>query len=284
MDVALIVRNRLKELGLEQKDLALAAQVTESYISQLLARKKLAPAPGRTQLYEKMGAFLRLPVDELSKLADHERREGQKKRVGESPGALFQDCRELILRKCAAGRQAEVRRIFEKDPFGEFERLVTQQLFEVAKGTAEQEQKREGWLQRMAQANGRSCEEAQRSIVDCLGNEVFTVSIQPCVSLVDALVESWDVDLKTFAMSISLNSDLSQGGFRRIEFVQTGTEAQATMEPGLAEFLRDSLLSGDATYEEIRFLKSLRLGARQPTAIYYYRELQNLRDPLHFRL
>ena len=38
MDVPLIIRHRLNELGLEQKDLAAAAQVTESYISQLLAR------------------------------------------------------------------------------------------------------------------------------------------------------------------------------------------------------------------------------------------------------
>jgi predicted transcriptional regulator len=41
MDVCLVIKGRLKELGLEQKDLAAAAQVTESYISQLLTRKKL---------------------------------------------------------------------------------------------------------------------------------------------------------------------------------------------------------------------------------------------------
>ena len=46
MDVSLLIRHRLKELGLEQKDLAAAAQVTESYISQLLARKKAPPVAG----------------------------------------------------------------------------------------------------------------------------------------------------------------------------------------------------------------------------------------------
>jgi transcriptional regulator with XRE-family HTH domain len=40
VDVPLVIRRRLKELGLDQKDLAAAAEVTESYISQLLARKK----------------------------------------------------------------------------------------------------------------------------------------------------------------------------------------------------------------------------------------------------
>ena len=48
MDVCLVIKRRLEELGLEQKDLASAAEVTESYVSQLLARKKLPPAPERT--------------------------------------------------------------------------------------------------------------------------------------------------------------------------------------------------------------------------------------------
>lgn len=61
MDVPVVIRHRLKELGLDQKDLAAAAQVTESYISQLLARKKAPPAPDRTDIYDKMGRFLRLP-------------------------------------------------------------------------------------------------------------------------------------------------------------------------------------------------------------------------------
>jgi hypothetical protein len=37
VDVSQLIRHRLDELGLEQKDLAAAAQVTESYISELLA-------------------------------------------------------------------------------------------------------------------------------------------------------------------------------------------------------------------------------------------------------
>lgn len=39
MDISLVIRHRLDEPGLDQRDLASAAQVTESYISQLLARK-----------------------------------------------------------------------------------------------------------------------------------------------------------------------------------------------------------------------------------------------------
>src|SRR5438876_11606219 len=95
VDVSLLIRQRLKELGLDQKDLAVAAQVTESYISQLLTRKKAPPAPGRTDIYDKMGKFLDLPVGELSKLADAQRQEELKKRVAEPPRPLFKECREL---------------------------------------------------------------------------------------------------------------------------------------------------------------------------------------------
>jgi hypothetical protein len=41
-------------------------------------------------------------------------------------------------------------------------------------------------------------------------------------------------------------------------------------------------LRGDATPEEIAFLKQLHFRRKRPTPLYYYRELQNLRDPLHF--
>ena len=131
MDVSLLIRHRLKELGLEQKDLAAAAQVTESYISQLLARKKAPPAPGRTDIYEKIGRVLGLPTGELSSLADLQRKEELRKRVVEPPRPLFKECRELILRKCDPAQQKELRSIFEKEPFGELESLVTQKLLDV---------------------------------------------------------------------------------------------------------------------------------------------------------
>jgi transcriptional regulator with XRE-family HTH domain len=70
MDISLVIRHRLEELGLEQRDLARAAQVTESYISQLLARKKAPPSPDRTDIYAKLGKLLKLPNGELAKLAE----------------------------------------------------------------------------------------------------------------------------------------------------------------------------------------------------------------------
>jgi len=68
---------------------------------------------------------------------------------------------------------------------------------------------------------------------------------------------------------------------RRFEFAEQEPPQPAAMEPGLEQFLRDASLSGSVTEEEIAFLKGLKLRSKRPSAIYYYRELQNLRDPLH---
>ena len=281
MDVSLLIKQRLKELGLDQKDLAAAAEVTESYISQLLARKKAPPAPGRTDIYEKIGRALRLPIAEISNLAEQQRKEELRKKVAEPPPPLFKECRELILRKCDPAMRDEVRRIFEKAPFGELERLVTQKLLDVAQGVAKDELRSEEWLRLMAQLGNRSYEQVRVAILEFLDAEVFNVSVENCIACLDPMIDSWDIDLKTFGMRVVPNPRLAADGLKRFEFAEQAP-GPAAMEPGLAQFLKDASLSGDVTEEEIEFLSALKLRGKQPTPIYYYRELQNLRDPLHF--
>src|SRR6058998_902628 len=117
MEISLVIRRRLKEMGLEQRDLAIAAQVTESYISQLLTRKKAPPAPDRTDIYEKIERFLKLPAGELAKLAALQRREELKKRLADQPTPLFKEIRQLVLRKCRPDKEKQLRALFEKQPF-----------------------------------------------------------------------------------------------------------------------------------------------------------------------
>ncbi|MGH7253870.1 MAG: helix-turn-helix domain-containing protein, partial [Nitrospiraceae bacterium] len=92
-----------------------------------------------------------------------------------------------------------------------------------------------------------------------------------------------DIDLATFDMEIALNRRLVPGPLKKFEFVERKPEPLFDEEPGLTAFLRDPALGGDATEEEIEFLKNLRFTRKRPTPLYYYRELQNLRDRLHFR-
>ncbi len=282
MDVSLLIRRRLEEFGLEQQDLAHAAQVTESYISQLLTGKRAPPAPNRTDIYDKMDKFLKLPSGELAKLADHQRKEQFRRDLGDEPAPLLGDVRELILRKCSPATERHVRAVFEKQPFGELERLVTQKLLDVVKGLAQQELENESWLRTVAELGGRSYEAMRVLVLEFLDTDIFHVSSENCVSFLDPLIESWDIDLATFALEIVLNDRLVAGNVKKFEFIELESEQHFIEEPGFKGFLQDWSLSGTATPEEVEFLKRLKFHGRRPTPLYYYRELQNLRDPLHF--
>jgi hypothetical protein len=282
MDVSLVIKQRLGELGLDQKDLASAIQVTDSYISQLLTRRKAPPAPGRTDIYDRMGEFLKLPAGKLSKLADIQRQEELKKRVAEPPRPLFKECRELVLRKCEPERHREVSRIFEKEPFGELERLVTQKLLDVAQGVAREELRNEEWLRLIAQSSHRSYEQMRVAILEFLDTDVFNISIENCVLFLDPMIDTWDIDMKTFGMEVVLNPRLAPASLKRFEFVELEPPQPLEIEPGFEQFLNDKSLSADITEEEIEFLKTLKFKEKRPAPLYYYRELQNLRDPIHF--
>ena len=283
MDVSFVIRQRLEAFGLEQRELARAAQVTESYISQLLTRRKAPPAPSRTDIYEKMDRFLKLPSGELARLADLQRKEELKRVLGEEPTPLFREVRELILRKCHPDREAHIRAIFDKQPFGELERLVTQRLLDVLQALAKQELENDYWLRMVADLSSRSFEEMRVIVLEFLDTDVFHLTREQCTSFLDPLIESWDIDLATFALDIVLNARVVSGHAKRFEFVQLEPDQLAGEEPGLTEFLRDPALSGTATEEEVEFLKRLRFKGKRPASLYFYRELQSLRDPLHFR-
>jgi hypothetical protein len=283
MDIPLLIRHRLKELGLEQRDLANAAQVTESYVSQLLGRKKAPPASNRTDIYEKMEQLLKLRSGELAKLADIERQEDSKRKLAEPPKPLLKEVRELVLRKCKPEKVAVIKAIFEKQPFGELERLVTQKLLDVVKRIARSELENENWMHLAARLSNHTYEDTRVTILEFLDTDVFDVSIQNCVSFLNPLIESWDIDLKTFAMEIILNRRMAPGHPQKYGYVELEPEPAINPEPGLTDFLKNETLSSTATEEEIDFLKKLHFKGRHPTALYYYRELQNLRDPLHFQ-
>jgi len=282
MEISLVIGRRLKEMGLDQRDLARAAQVTESYISQLLTRKKAPPAPDRTDLYDKLGKVLKFPDGELARLAGLQRREALKKRLGDTPTPLFKEVRELILRKCSPAKAKHLRPIFEKQAFGELERLVTQKLLDVVKRLAREELQNERWVRLVARLSHKRYEQMRVLVLEFLDTDIFNLSAEQCVVFMDPLIESWDIDLATFGVEIVLSRRVAREPLKKFEFMERGPETPAVDEPGLKNFLKDPALGGTATGEEIEFLRKLRFNGKRPTALYYYRELQNFRDPLHF--
>ena len=241
MDVAFVIRERLLELGLEQRDLARAAHVTESYVSQLLTGKKAPPAPNRTDIYDRMDRFLKLRPGELARVAELARKEELQRELGGRLEPLLPHVREFIFRTCRPEQAKQIRAIIERQSFGELERLVARKLLDVGG----------------------------------LAVDILHVTARH-IELLAARIESWEIDLATFTLEIVLRRGAER--VRRFAFVERDAEAQ----PGLQKFLADRSLSGTATPQELEFLTSLRFQGRHPTALYYYRELQNLRDPLHF--
>jgi transcriptional regulator with XRE-family HTH domain len=284
MDVSQLIQQKLTELGLDQRHLADAAQVTESYISQLLSRKKMPPAPERTDIYDKLGRALKLPAGKLAGLADLQRRQELKKKIQSPPVPLLRELRELLLQKCKAAKRNPVRAIFEKEPFGELERLITQKLLDVVKALAKKELERENWLRIVARESNRSYKQMRVAVLEFLDADVFNITPESCIAFVDPLIVSWDIDLASFSLEIVLNRRVAPGRLKRFEFIEKEAVENSVQEPGLRTFLKDRSVSGEATREEIEFLQQLRFkDGRRPTALYYYRELQSLRDPLHFR-
>ena len=282
MDVVELIGIRLKDLGYEQRELAAAVRVTPSFISQLLKRKKMPPSPSRTDIYRKIERVLKIPAGDLSKLAELQRKDELKRRFDYPSLPLFGEVRELVLSKCKRNQQEELRHIFEKEPFGEIERIVTQKLLDAAKGITKQGWNDENWLRLVARANHKSYEEMRVIVLEFFDSDIFTLSIQNSIYFLKPLIKSWDIDLRTFNMNIVLTPTLGEERLRRFAFVEMEPESQVEDEPGLRDFLRDRLLCRDITDEEVKFLKKLRLIEKRPNALYYYRELQNLRDPLHF--
>ena len=238
MDFALFVRRRLKKLGLEQRDLASAAHVTESYISQLLTGKKAPPSSQREDLYGRMETFLKLSKNELANLAAFQRREQLTRMLGGPPEPLFKAVRQLILRKCVLPKKRQISAIFERHHFGELERLVTQKHVDVGQEVAKSQLKNAEWLRDVARLSKRSQAQMRAIIQEFMGEDVFSGSIENCVPFLDPLLESWDIDLATFGMEIVLNRQLAPAHLKRFAFVEQETEPDLGRE---LQNLRDPL-------------------------------------------
>src|SRR6266542_350878 len=195
MDVPLLIRNRLTALGIEQRDLAAAAQVTESYVSQLVTGKKAPPAPERTDIYDKMERALRLPPGRLATLADLQRKEALKQQLAGPPAPLLKTVRDLVLRTCVPQTARAIRPLFEREPFGALERFVTQRLLDVVKQAAKEQLEDERWLRRVTRRTGRSYEQMRVVVLDFLETDLFNISPDHAATFLAPLIESWDIDL-----------------------------------------------------------------------------------------
>ena len=150
------------------------------------------------------------------------------------PRPLFEEFRRLILRKCVAAKRKQITTIFEREPFGELERFVTQKLLDVAKRVVQEELADDKWIHRVAGVSKRRQRDAV-SILEFLDTDVVHVSVENCISFLDPLIESWDIEFESFGMEIVLNRRLTRRHRRKFQFREAEPEAPFGMEPALKE-------------------------------------------------
>ena len=105
-----------------------------------------------------------------------------KRKLADPPAPLFKDVREVILRKCDRGKEQILRSMFEKEPFGALERLVTQKLLDVVKRVTKEESDDENWLRLVARLSSRSYEEMRVIVIEFLDTDLFNVSAENCIT------------------------------------------------------------------------------------------------------
>ena len=160
--------------------------------------------------------------------------------------------------------------------------LSAQALLYVAKRVAKRELQDSQWIHRVARITRQTYEDARVLVLNFLDRDVFHISNEKCMIFLESLVRRWDIEFDTFSMEVALNRHLTDGCLKKLEIREAEPEKPEAVEPGLLEFLEDKTLSAGISDDEIAFLKRLSLNGQRPSRFYYYRELQNLRDPLNF--
>src|SRR2546422_11770824 len=85
----------------------------------------------------------------------------------------------------------------------------------------------------VAQLSGRSYEEMRVIVLEFLDTDIFHLSRENCVAFLDPLIESWDIDLATFALDIVLNPRAVSGHVRRFASFQRGSRAGVVEATGI---------------------------------------------------
>lgn len=198
-----LMHRRLRELQRTPRELAEAAHVPEAYIADLLAGRRQPPAPGRTDVYERMTRFLRLHRNDLS-ICAHAERAGQNGRPRRR--RLGTRVRELLLELCEPGKARLLDRRLAKPGGTALESLIAQRLLEVAQGFVRRQLDDEVGIRVAAGREGCSYLERRMRLLEFL--DVTAESLTPAhhEAFVRPRIASWDIDLETQATRIVLRT------------------------------------------------------------------------------
>jgi len=203
--VSQLMRRRLRELKRTPRELAEAVQVPETYIADLLAGRRRPPAPGRTDVYERMTKFLRLHRNDLSTCAGAERA-GTSLRGRRAGRRLDTRVLDALLELCAPAKARPLARRLGSKHGPELEQLIVQRILEVTQGFVRRQLDDEVGIRVAANREGCSYLEMRMRLLEFLDTTPQSVTPADLDEFVRPQVGTWDLDLETQAMRIVLRT------------------------------------------------------------------------------
>ncbi len=197
--VSQLVRRRLRELKRSPRELAEAVNVSEEYMSDLVAGRRRPPAPGRTDLYVPMAKFLRLHRNDLPTCARVER--AAERTGARQPHPLVW---KRLLELCDAVRQRAIARRAAKPDGTELEAVIVGRLLGVAQGFVARQLEDEVGLRIAATRDGCTYLQARMRLLEFLDATHDSITPRDCEEFIAPRITGWDMDLEAGAMRIVL--------------------------------------------------------------------------------
>jgi hypothetical protein len=195
----LVVR-RLRQLKRTPGELAAAARVSETYITELMAGRRRAPAPG-SDVYVTMGKFLGLHRDDLPSCARAER-------AAERPGQRrpSPEVRRLVLELCDPQQARTITRRLARPEGAELEWVIVSRLLEVARGFVIRKLEDEVGMRVAAGREGRAYLDVRMRLLEFLDAVPDSVTTADCEDFLRPRIATWAIDLESRTMRIQLRS------------------------------------------------------------------------------
>ena len=194
--VGALLRRRLREIKRTPEELAEAVAVPPWYIDDLMSGSRRPPLPGRTDIYEKMTAFLRLGRNEVATRAHAERASTVGRAAGPKPLV-----RGLLLELCEPRTARRLERRRTQHGGAELTGL-TQRLLDVAQGAVRRSLDDQIGLRLQAAERGSSYVEMRARILEFLDVTPDMLTAKDLTEFLHPRIARWDVDLETGVLRV----------------------------------------------------------------------------------
>jgi len=214
MTIRKLLHERLAETQRSPADLAIAVDLPDRYVTELMSGRRRPPLPSRTDVYEKMTRFLRLGRNDLAEVATAERAE-----AGIDKRAPDPKVRAQILELCATDTAEQLTQRAKKDD-AEIVDLISRVLG-VVQGNARRSLDAQIPLRIAATRTGQTYQETRLHVLEFLDTSPATLTLDHLIDCVRPQIASWDVDASG-VLRIVLRPTGPTERHRRSPIVRTG--------------------------------------------------------------